>query len=195
MAATKGDGIRANIIEDFTYKVRNYVESSTTLSSDTIFIDINATVKMSAADIIGGAAQATTDPDGPTFTSGTSVDLSFLVTNLRSWMSIYARSHKVAFRNLGISGVPASTNNIERVIRLSTDHGTSGAVLSDFDSATSGFSGGTPLKADDLNALINSCQSIWKARCKDGAPKHVYSVNYCHASHVSHSNHGSRGRR
>jgi hypothetical protein len=195
MAATKGDGIRANIIEDFTYKVRNYVESSTTLSSDTVFIDINATAKLSAANIIGGAAQATTDPGGPTSSSGATVDLAFLIANLRNWMTIYSRSHKVAFRNLGTGGVPASTNNIERVIRLNTDHGTSGAVLRDFDSATSSFSAGTPLKADDLNELINSCQEIWKARCKNGAPKHVYTVNYCHASHVSHSNHGSRGRR
>jgi hypothetical protein len=195
---------REKVVTDFIAKVKNYVETSTDSPGRVVWPYNQAsnasimTVIHGSPDRAGVTVQGSVIQTGPApgaLAAGPFTPAQ-IITFINTWMDIYARTHRVTLESNTLPG-NSTFPPVDVVVRLSAAQGGALSAVQTRVAAAitaSGISSGSPVNADNFNALVDACQTIWKEECRDISRK-TYDYNYCHSNHLSHANHGSRGRR
>lgn len=196
---------KQDIVDRFNTRVRNLVTANTNWGYGTGVWNTNVGTVIANSTAYGGGLNRGTysDPTAPALSAthlvpivGAQTSVVGHVTNvLRSFMSVYANSHRVALNNTG-NLAPASYNG---TVRLDGAPGADvSAIQSDFNASAASFNvlNGKVITATNLNNLIEACRTIWINRAYNPVLENYY-YSYCHSS--CHSSappcHGSRGRR
>lgn len=175
------------LVNEFTARVRNYVQSNTQ------WVGTTAVWNTQVRHVVG--SNNNTTQSGPAV-GNFKPDVVALETRanslrkiLKDWMVVYSSANRIHLRNLGNRGV----KNYYGVYRHNTGSRQNASLISQATIAVnnSGILTNNQIKRTDIDNLITQLRNLWNTYCGPSAGiSYTFNYNYCHSSC-----HSSRSRR